>query len=177
MRHSFSLYAFQEGLVFEHTAWSKVCRTDILFKKKQKNKNPEGWPSGVVVGFAPLQWPRVRRFRSWVRTYALLSHAVVASYIQSGGRLLQMLAQGPSSSRKKRKTGNRGQLRAGLPYPKQTNKNKNQRERRCTQPQLTGRTWCTSPLIWGSDKCNQVPSFFEFCDPGSGPSKGQNCIL
>ena len=43
-----------------------------------------------------------------------LSHTVVASHIQNRGRLAQMLAQGQSFSSKKRKIGNRCQLRDNL---------------------------------------------------------------
>ena len=46
----------------------------------------------------------------------LTSHAVAVSHIQNRGRLAQVLAQGQSSSSKKRKIGNRCQLRANLPH-------------------------------------------------------------
>ena len=40
-------------------------------------------------------------------THLSSSHAVVASHIQRGGRLAQTLAQGQSSSSKKKRTGKR----------------------------------------------------------------------
>ena len=65
------------------------------------NKKPwRHWPSGIVhfddLGFAdsdPGCGP----------THHSSSHAVVESYIQSGGRLAQMLAQGQSLSSRKQK--------------------------------------------------------------------------
>ena len=66
-----------------------------------------GWPSGVVVkfvlcfsgpGFVGLD-PRHGAI------HCSSSHAVMASYIGNRGKLTQMLAQGPSSSSKKRKIG------------------------------------------------------------------------
>ena len=55
-------------------------------------------------------------------THCSSSHAMVMSYIQNRGRLAQMLAQGQSSSRKKRRIGNRSQLRANLPHQKKQKK-------------------------------------------------------
>ena len=71
-----------------------------------------GWPHGLVVkfstfcfsglGLVPRRWPTPLVGRS----------AVVMTHVQNRGRLAQMLAQGNSASRKKRKIGNRHWLRA-----------------------------------------------------------------
>ena len=49
-------------------------------------------------------------------THGSSSYAVEASHIQNRGREAQMLAQGQSSSSKKRKIGNKCYLRANLPH-------------------------------------------------------------
>ena len=71
--------------------------------------HPRGRPGGVAVKFthstSAAQGSRVRI--PGVPTHCSSSHAVVALHIQNGGRLAQMLAQGQSSSSKKRKIGNR----------------------------------------------------------------------
>ena len=73
----------------------------------------------------PLQQPRIRGFGSWLLTQTpSSSHAVAASHIQNRGRLAQMLAQGQSSSSKKRKIGTECQLRALLSHQKTKKKGK-----------------------------------------------------
>ena len=67
-----------------------------------------GRPGGVVVKVthsASVAWGLGIPGRR--PTHRSSSHAVVASHIQNRGRLAQMLAQGQSSSSKKRKIGNR----------------------------------------------------------------------
>ena len=71
--------------------------------KRELHRRPAPWPSGYGCalhfgspGFAGSD-PGHRP------THHSSSHAVAASHIQSGGRLVQMLAQGQSSSQKKGK--------------------------------------------------------------------------
>ena len=55
------------------------------------------WPTPGLVVKVPcaLLWqPRFTGLDPWCRTAPLISHAVVASHIQSRGRLTQTLAQG-----------------------------------------------------------------------------------
>ena len=55
-------------------------------------------------------------------TYCSSSHVVAVPQIQNRGTLAQILAQGQSSSSKKRKIVNRCQLRANLPHIKRRRK-------------------------------------------------------
>ena len=63
-----------------------------------------GWPRGQVVKIprALLRWPGFAGSDPGCRPTPLISHAMEASHVQSRGRLAQMLAQGLSSSSKKR---------------------------------------------------------------------------
>ena len=85
-----------------------------------KRDHYEAGPVAQWLSLHALHQPLgVRRFRSWVQTYTLLiKPAVVASHTQNRGILAQMLPQGQFSSSKKRKTGNRCQLKANLPHQK-----------------------------------------------------------
>ena len=67
----------------------------------------EGQPGGAVVEFMCSASAAQGSHPRHGPTHCLSSHAVAASHTQSGGRLAQMLAQGQSSSSKKRKIGNR----------------------------------------------------------------------
>ena len=83
-----------------------------------KNNN-RGQTGGIVVEFSHST-SMARGSGVWVPGLDLhhwSSHAVVVSHMQNKGRLEQMLAQGQSSSSKKRKVGNRCYLRANLPHP------------------------------------------------------------
>ena len=88
----------------------------FIFKKTSIRASPVAqWLSSCT----PLWWPGVLRFGSQAQSYICsLSHAVAASHIQNRGRLAQMLAQRQSSLSKKRKIGNRCQLRVNLPHKK-----------------------------------------------------------
>ena len=68
-----------------------------------------GRPSGVVIKFDTLHFGSLGL---WVQMpgadlHHSSSHALVVTHIRNRGRLAQMLAQGQSSSSKKRKIGNR----------------------------------------------------------------------
>ena len=93
--------------------------------KRTTNKKPrQGWPRGLVVKFSVLHFSSLGLVPG-SRLIPLISHAVAATRIQNRGRLAEMLAQGGSSSSKKRKIGNRCYLGANIPgQNKQTNKQK-----------------------------------------------------
>ena len=79
-------------------------------------------PSGLVVKFGRLHFSCLDSVTGRRPTPLLSSQAVTATHIQNRERLAQMLAQGESSSSKKRKIGNRCQLRANLPQQQQQQK-------------------------------------------------------
>ena len=66
-----------------------------------------GWPHGLVLKFDMLLFSIPGMLPGHGPTLFIGSHAIVATHIQKRGRLAQMLAQGKSSSSKKRKIGNR----------------------------------------------------------------------
>ena len=72
-------------------------------------RNAGSWASTVAQWLcAPLWWPRFAVQIPGADLHTTpSSHAVVASHLQNRGRLAQMLAQGQSSSSKKRKIGKR----------------------------------------------------------------------
>ena len=75
--------------------------------EKNRKKEPRGGqPCDLVVKFGTLRSSGLGSV-SGHRPAPLCGHAVVATHIQNGGRLAQMLAQGQSSSSRKRKIGNR----------------------------------------------------------------------
>ena len=66
-----------------------------------------GWPCGLVVKFDVLCLSGLGSVPGGGPPPLVSSRAVVVTHIQNRGRLAQMLAQSQSSSRKKRKIGNR----------------------------------------------------------------------
>ena len=66
-----------------------------------------GLPHGLVVKFAALCFGSTGLVSGYGPTPLVGSHAMAAAHIQYRGRLAQMLAQGQSSSSKKKKIGNR----------------------------------------------------------------------
>ena len=73
------------------------------FMRAKNWMGPAQWHHGLSL-CAPLRWPRVQRLDlRHGPTQCSSDHAVAASHIQIRGRLAQMLAQGQSSSPKKKK--------------------------------------------------------------------------
>ena len=81
-----------------------VCVIWCLFLWEKKFR---GQLHGLVVKFGALYFGGLGSVPRHGPTPLLGSHAVAATHIQNRGRLAQMLAQGKSSSNKKRKIGNR----------------------------------------------------------------------
>ena len=82
-----------------------------------------GCPADLAVKFSTLCFSSPGSVPRCGPIPLVSSHAVVGTHIQNRGRLAQMLAQGQSSSSKKRKIGKRGQFRANLPQEKKKNGN------------------------------------------------------
>ena len=76
----------------------------MLITIKKKKKGGGTGPVGQVVKVlcVPLLWPGFAGSDPGCGPAPLISHAVEASYVESRGRLAQMLAQGKISSSKKR---------------------------------------------------------------------------
>ena len=64
----------------------------------------EGWPHGLVVKFGMLCFGGLGSVPRYGPTLLIGSHAMATTHIQNRGRLAQMLAQGKSSSGKKKKS-------------------------------------------------------------------------
>ena len=93
-----------------------------------------GWPLSLVVKSGALCFGCLGSVPRCGLTLLVGSRAVVVSHIQNRGRLAQMLAQRQSSSSKKRKIGNRCQLRVNLPQQKTPTKNKNRNKTKVYYP-------------------------------------------
>ena len=81
-----------------------LLRNSIFKSLKHKN-----WAQshGLVVKFGMLHFSGLGSVPGHGPTPPISGHAVVATYVQNRGRLVQMLAQGESSSSKKRRIGGR----------------------------------------------------------------------
>ena len=66
-----------------------------------------GWPHGLLVKFNTLHFSSAGSVPRHGPIPLVGGLAVMVSHIQNRGRLAQMLAEGKSSSSKKRKIGNR----------------------------------------------------------------------
>ena len=71
-----------------------------------KKSNCGGWPRGLVVKFSMLHFRGPSSVPWCGPTLLVSSHAVVATHIQNRGKVVQMLAQGESSSEKKKSDSN-----------------------------------------------------------------------